>query len=75
MTSAATPSPTLAANPPLGSLRITRAATTTTSAPATRTASTASSRLVAPIRVVNNANGTVTVTNVTNAPPLVIKNK
>jgi hypothetical protein len=31
--------------------------------------------VVAPIRVITNANGTVTVTNTTTTPPSVIKNQ
>jgi hypothetical protein len=79
LTSSVTPSPTRAANPPLGSLRLSQAATTTTTASTTtaaistvRTAGTA--RVVAPIRVVTNANGTVTVTNTASTPPMLITN-
>ncbi|HEV7485459.1 MAG TPA: hypothetical protein VGQ65_07220 [Thermoanaerobaculia bacterium] len=86
LTSSANPSPTRAANPPLASLRVTpvatpatasstsaTASTPTTSTPTTRTAATA--RVVAPIRVITNANGTVTVTNASTPPPSVIKNQ
>lgn len=79
LTSSVTPSPTRAANPPLASLRLSQAATTTTTASST-TASTSAvrtagtGRVVAPIRVVTNANGTVTVTNMTSTPPTVITN-
>lgn len=86
LTSSVTPGPTRAVNPPLGSLVTTPTATTTTPAststtttasstttPTTRTAATA--RVVAPIRVITNANGTVTVTNVTTTPPTVIRNQ
>jgi hypothetical protein len=79
LTSILTPSPTRAANPPLGSLRVTQAATTTPSTTAsgsqisTRAVGTARV-VVAPIRVVTNANGTVTVTNTTSTPPMIITN-
>jgi hypothetical protein len=86
LTSSVNASPTRAANPPLASLRVTPAAnsatasqtsatasTPTTSASTTRTAGTG--RVVAPIRVITNANGTVTVTNSSTTPPTVIKNQ
>ena len=75
LTSVVTPSPTRAANPPLGSLRLSPAATRRRPRhrrPTTRTPGTA--RVVAPIRVVTNANGTVTVTNAASTAPLVITN-
>jgi hypothetical protein len=80
LTSSVTPTPTRATTT-LGALRVNQAGTTTTAAStssattsstATRTSGTA--RVVAPIRVVTNANGTVTVTNVTTTPPTVISN-
>jgi hypothetical protein len=85
LTSSANPSPTRAANPPLASLRGTPSATSTTSStPATSSIPTASAststttrtaRVVAPVRIVTNANGTVTVTNASTTPPSVIKNQ
>jgi len=77
LTSSVTPSPTRAANPPLGSLRLTAPATTSSSTTAsTSTARTAGTGrvVVAPIRVVTNANGTMTVTNTASTPPVVITN-
>jgi hypothetical protein len=80
LTSSVTPSPTRATTM-LGALRVTQAGTTTTAAStssattsstATRTLGTA--RVVVPIRVITNANGTVTVTNVTTTSPTVISN-
>jgi hypothetical protein len=80
LTSSVTPSPTRATTT-LGALRVTQAGTTTSAAStssataastATRTLGTA--RVVAPIRVITNPNGTVTVTNVNTTPPTVISN-
>jgi hypothetical protein len=78
LTSAATPSPTRAANPPLATLRLTQAATTSsTTTASTTTASSTAIRTTAsaPIRIITNANGTVTVTNTTSTPPTVIRNQ
>ena len=77
LTSSVTPSPARAANPPLGSLRLTAPATTSSStAASTSTVRTAGTGrvVVAPIRVVTNANGTMTVTNTASTPPVVITN-
>lgn len=80
LTSSVTPSPTRAANT-LGALRVTRAGTTTTAAATSSTTSATTTRtlgtagVVAPIHVLTNANGTVTVTNVTTTAPAVIKNQ
>jgi hypothetical protein len=60
MSSAVIPSPNSAANPPLGSLRLAPASTTTTS--------------TGSIRVMSSTNGAITMTNVATAP-LVIKGK
>jgi hypothetical protein len=80
LTSSATPSPTRATTT-LGALRVTQGGTTTTAAStssatasATTTRTLGTARVVAPIRVLTNANGTVTVTNVTTTPPTVISN-
>jgi hypothetical protein len=81
LTSGVTPSPTRAANPTIGSLRVNQPTTkipaTTTTASSTTTSTTSTSArgrvVVAPIRVLTNANGTVTVTNVNPTPPTVIK--
>ncbi|MBV9067694.1 MAG: hypothetical protein JO093_09010 [Acidobacteria bacterium] len=89
LTSSVNASPTRAANPPLASLRVTPAATSATASstsstvttPTTRTAASTTTRtagaarVVAPIRVITNANGTVTVTNTSTTPPSVIKNQ
>jgi hypothetical protein len=84
LTSSVNASSTRAANPPLARLRVTPAATSATASSTSATASTAStsttrtagtSRVVAPIRVITNANGTVTVTNSSTTPPSVIKNQ
>jgi hypothetical protein len=73
LTSSVTPSPTAAANPALGRLRVSQATTTTPTTASSTTTTSASGRVVAPIRVVQGTNGSVTVTNVSTAP-MTIKN-
>jgi len=78
MSSAATPSPTRAANPPLASVGVTSSSTTTPTSSAT-SSTAATGRLVLPngvvtngsVRAVTNASGAVVITNM----PVVIKGK